>query len=96
MISSTSSSDPTLRVGQAVTNGQAPARPRAARPADDQVSTEGAAKLATELARQPEIRPEVVERAQALAADPNYPSPEIMRRVGEMILGSPDLSEDES
>jgi hypothetical protein len=43
--------------------------------------------------RQPEIRPEVLERAKALAADPAYPSPAIMRDVARQILGSPDLSE---
>lgn len=79
-----------------MTTGQAPARPRVQHADADQVSTESAAKLSTELGRQPEIRPEVVERAKALAADPNYPSPEVIRRVGEMILGSPDLTEDES
>jgi hypothetical protein len=83
-----------LRAGQSLSSDKAPVRTRAARL--DQVSTESAAKLATELTRQPEIRPEVVERAKALAADPNYPPPEVMRRVGEMILGSPDLTEDES
>jgi hypothetical protein len=94
MISSTSSSDSAARAGQALTAGPATARPRA--PRLDQVSTESVAKLREELARQPEIRPEVVERAKALAADPGYPSADIIRRVGETILGSPDLSDDES
>jgi hypothetical protein len=94
MISSTSSSDSAARAGQALTAGPMTARPRALR--TDQVSTESAAKLREELASQPEIRPEVLERAKALAADPSYPSAEVIRRVGEMILGSPDLSEDES
>ena len=94
MISSTSSSDSTLRAGQSYASDKTPVRTRAARL--DKVSTESAAKLAAELARQPEVRPEVVERAKALAADPNYPPPAVIRRVGEMILGSPDLTEDES
>jgi hypothetical protein len=64
--------------------------------APDQISTESAAFLKTSLASQPEIRPEVVERAKALAADPNYPSAAIMRSVAGQILASPDLSEDAS
>lgn len=95
MISSTSSSDPAARAGQASLSGPSVHRPRP-RLANDQISIGTAAKLGEELAKQPEIRPDVVARARALAADPSYPSPEVMRRVGEMILGSPDLSEDES
>jgi hypothetical protein len=60
------------------------------------VSTEHAAFLRSELERQPEIRPEVVERARALAADPSYPPVEIMRHVASQILAAPDLSEDQS
>jgi hypothetical protein len=48
------------------------------------------------MAAQPEIRPEVVARARALAADPDYPSAAIIQRIGEKILGAPDLSEDQS
>jgi hypothetical protein len=64
--------------------------------APDQISTESAAFLKTALAAQSEIRPEVVERAKALAADPNYPSASIMKSVAGQILASPDLSEDAS
>jgi hypothetical protein len=35
-------------------------------------------------------------RARALATDPSYPSADIIKRVGEQILGAPDLSEDQS
>jgi hypothetical protein len=66
------------------------------RPAPDKISTEGAAFLTTSLASQPEVRPEEVARATALAADPNYPSLSIMKSVAGQILASPDLSEDES
>jgi hypothetical protein len=48
------------------------------------------------LAAQPEIRPEVVARARALAADPGYPSNAILERVSQLILATPDLSEDQS
>ena len=46
--------------------------------------------------RQPEIRPEVVERARALAADPNYPPRDVLKNVSAQILNSADLSEDAS
>ena len=70
------------------------ARPPVTRP--DQISTESAASLKSALASQPEVRPEVVERAKALAADPNYPSVSIVRSVAKQILAAPDLSEVES
>lgn len=94
MISSTSSTDRAARpdlVSNAPTTSERPAAPRS-----DQISTEGAAFLRAELERQPEIRPEVVERARALAADPSYPPVEVLRHVAEQILNSPDLSEDRS
>lgn len=33
----------------------------------------------------PAARPEQIERARELLADPDYPSPEIMRRVAELL-----------
>jgi hypothetical protein len=94
MISSTSSSDRAARPEAVAAQTQPPVRPYAPRP--DQISTENAAFLRAELGRQPEIRPEVVERARALAADPDYPPREILQNVAQQILNSPDLSEDES
>lgn len=94
MINSTTSATralPSNVVGQA---GQAVPRPLTPRP--DRLSTESAAQLRTALASQPEIRPEVVEKARALAQDPSYPSTAILRQVGSMILNSPDLSDDQS
>ena len=94
MISSTSSTDRAARpdlVSNTSANSERPNTPRS-----DQISTEGAAFLRAELQRQPEIRSDVVERARALAADPNYPPVEVLRNVAEQILNSPDLSEDES
>ena len=52
--------------------------------------------LKAQLNRQPEIRPEVVERARALARDPSYPPMDVLWQVAGMILASPDLSEDGS
>lgn len=94
MISSTSSTDRTVRPELTPAASQSSGRPYAPRP--DQISTESAAFLRSELHRQPEIRPEVVERARALAADPAYPPQAVLRDVARQILNSPDLSEDES
>ena len=62
----------------------------------DQISTESAEFLRAELKRQPAVRPEMVARGKALAADPNYPPMDTLRKVAEQILRSPDLTEDES
>ncbi len=78
-----------------VTNSGLPV-PRPVPPQPDQVSTANAAFLKTALGNQPEIRPEVVARARALAADPSYPSAAIIKNVAGQILAAPDLSEDES
>jgi hypothetical protein len=94
MINSTTSTDRTTHAEAIAVSGQPSRRPAA--PRADQLSTESAAFLRSELNRQPEIRPEAVERAKVLAADPNYPSKEVLKHVGAMILNSADLSEDES
>ena len=94
MISSTSSSDRTVRpdlVSAPASSGTRPPQPRR-----DQISTESAAFLRAELARQPEIRPEVVAHARALLADPSYPPTDTIKRIAEQILNAPDLSEDQS
>lgn len=93
MIHSTSSSDRTNRP-EAVT----PATPKVVVRGlgSDQFSAENSAALRGALANQPEIRPEVVERGRALAADPSYPSPAILRQVSAAILRSPDFSEDQA
>lgn len=76
----------------------ASASPRPSKPgsSSDQISTENAEFLRAELKRQPAIRPEMVTRGKALAADPNYPPMDTLRKVAEQILRSPDLTEDES
>jgi len=76
----------------------APTSP-AAKPAggpSDQIHIDKAAVLRSALQLVPEVRPEVVERARALAADPAYPSDAIIRKIGEAIVNSPDLSDDAS
>ncbi len=92
MINSTSSSNRTAR-----TEPVAPSQPKVAvkGPGADNFSAASAAALREALARQPEIRPEVVERARGLAADPNYPSAGIIHQVSRQILNSPDLTADQ-
>lgn len=94
MISSTTSTDRAARPELAPTAGPSTGKSHASRP--DRISTESAVFLRAELERQPEIRPEVVARARALADDPSYPPIETLREVAKQILGSPDLTEDES
>ena len=69
---------------------------RSLAPRRDRFSAESAACLQAELVRQPEIRPEVVARARLLAADPTYPSGQVIKSVARQILATPDLSNDES
>ncbi len=87
MINSASSSDRVLRPEGVVLHAKtAPAGGQA----PDRFNPENTAALRSALAGQPEIRPEVVARARALAADPAWPTPEILRAVGSVILNSPD------
>lgn len=69
---------------------------RAPRPPIDQIHIDKASALRTSLQQVPEVRPEVVERARALATDPAYPSDSIIRQISQVIVNSPDLSEDVS
>ena len=94
MINSTTSTDRAAHADAVGAPGQATPKPLAPRP--DQLSTDNVAFLRDALVRQPEIRPEVVERAKALSADPSYPSIDTLKHVGALILKSADLSEDHS
>ena len=38
-------------------------------------------RLAAALANEPEIRPEMLERARQLASDPNYPGPNLFAKL---------------
>lgn len=95
MITSTSSTDRTVRPETLPATAQSASHKKGTR--EDQISIENVVFLRAELARQPEIRPEVVARARALlAADPDYPPLNAVRAIAEQILRSRDLSEDES
>jgi hypothetical protein len=92
MIQSTSSTDRTTRTDSVP--AATPSTVRNAPIQPDSLSTESASYLQSALDLQPEIRPDVVARASALAADPDYPSTAIMKNVAGQILAAPDLSED--
>jgi hypothetical protein len=93
MIPSTPSSD---RTGRTETTPPIPAKAqsRPPLPVADQVSLDKLGVLRAALAAQPEVRPEVVERGRELAADKSWPPASVLRRVSEIILRAPDLSED--
>ncbi|MEO6004637.1 MAG: hypothetical protein ABIS43_15890 [Opitutus sp.] len=94
MINSTTSTERTAHADLLPLQGNPVARPTS--PRADLLSTNNAAFLRSALARQPEIRPEVLERAKALAADPSYPSRENLKKIAGLLLDSPDLTEDQS
>jgi hypothetical protein len=94
MIQSTSSADRAVRPDTATNASQAPFRQEAPKP--DRIALETAAFLRSELARQPEIRPDMVARARVLAADPAYPHSEALKKIAEQILNAPDMSEEAS
>ncbi len=95
MIESTSSSDRAARASALSADAQKPAAVRT-QSGRDSLSTDKAAQLRAALDNVPEVRPEVVARGKALAADPSYPSAAIMQSVAGQIVNSPDLTEDES
>jgi hypothetical protein len=93
MIHSTSSSDRTARTENVPAITQ---KPVVRGPGADRFSAEQSSTLRSALAAQPEIRPDVVARGKELAANPNYPSIDILRSVAGKLIASPDLTQDES
>jgi len=93
MIHSASSSSASAR-NDAIAAAASASTGRALPAPKDQIHIDKSATLRAALQQVPEIRPEVVERAKALAADPAYPSDSIVRRISAAIVNSPDLSED--
>jgi len=59
----------------------------------EQLSASNTENLRALLKSQPEVRPEVVSKAQQLLIDGNYPPKEIIRRLSELLVRSVDLSE---
>lgn len=95
MIHSASSPSSTPRNDAVTPASSGPARRPTPAPTD-QIHIDKAAVLRAGLQQVPEIRPEVVERARALAADPTYPGDAIIARISAAIVNSPDLSEEPS
>ena len=86
--SSSSARNIAIAAASTASVAQAPSKPI------DQIHIDKASALRSSLQEVPEIRPEVVERARALAADPTYPSNAIISHISKAIVNSPDLSED--
>jgi hypothetical protein len=95
MIHSASSSSSTAASNAIATTSHTPPK-GVSRGPKDQIHIDKAAALRDGLQQVPEIRPEVVARARALANDPSYPSADIIRHISATIVNSPDLSEDQS
>lgn len=95
MIHSASTSLPTAR-NDAIAAASNPSASRVQGSPSDRIHIDMPAALRASLQQVPEIRPEVVERARALAADPAYPSADIINKVSATIVNSPDLSEEPS
>ena len=91
MIHSTSPSDRTARTDALP---QVQQKPVVRAPEADRFSAGQSTALRGALATHPEVRPEVVARGKALAADPNYPSLDILRSIGAKLIASPDLTDD--
>lgn len=92
MINPTSSSDRVLRP-DGVVRHTSPKAERENTAKTDSFSPDNTDALREALARQPASRPEMVELGRKLAADPSYPSTKILRKVSEIILRSPDLTQ---
>ena len=95
MIHSTSSSGSTVGADAAFLNASK-SGVRAQNPGQDSLSLSQADGLRHALASQEEVRPEMVEKGRALAADPGYPPASMIRSIAQAIIESPDPSEDQS
>lgn len=58
----------------------------------DALSLDSSASLRAELETSPVTRSEKVEAAKALIVSPNYPPAEIIRRISELLISTPDLT----
>ncbi len=92
MISSSPRFDPTAQAKAILAAASTTPAKASARP--DRLATSGASVLSAALHDQPEIRPEVVARGRALAADPNYPPADVLLNISRRIVASPDPADD--
>lgn len=58
----------------------------------DRLSSSGADQLRELIAAEPEVRPEMVARGRALAADPGYPPSQVIDHLAALLVNSPDLA----
>ena len=62
------------------------AKPQPKQAARDSFKPEQKERLMNLLKSQPDVRPEVVERAKALAADPSYPSDKVIAKLAKLFI----------
>ena len=67
--------------------GQPVARPTNPQPSDNTMSIGRTQDLEKTLQETPQIRPEAVARASALASDENYPSDELLNKMAGFLAG---------
>lgn len=60
----------------------------------DALAVQAAANLRADLEAIPITRTEKVEAAKVLVVSPNYPPAEIIRRLAELLVSTPDFSSD--
>lgn len=60
-------------------------RPREAAPPGNDVVLDESRALEARFEAAPDIRPEVVERARGLVADPQYPPAETIRKIAQLL-----------
>ncbi|CAM2821052.1 hypothetical protein [Rariglobus hedericola] len=68
------------------------AKPAPAIQENDTLDTSASTSLREALAALPEVRPEAVENAKSLLADPNYPPRAIIEDIARLFVQSQDLS----
>jgi len=63
-------------------------QPASAAAAGDTFQAAQKEKLVNMLQQQPEVRPEAVERAKALATDPNYPGSDTIASLAKLFIAN--------
>jgi uncharacterized membrane protein len=69
--------------------------PKADADIGERLSSSNSQALRQALNDAPEIRPEVVNRAKALAVDPNYPPREIIEGLAKLMVETRDVADTE-
>ncbi len=58
---------------------------KAGAPKGDRVQFDQTASLEKALKETPDVRPDVIDRAKDLVANPNYPPPEVIKRISNLL-----------